>query len=380
MRWSLKLGRFAGIDVYLHATFGILLVWIGASELTHAGNVATAALTLLFVIALFVTVVLHEYGHALTARRFGIRTRDITLYPIGGVARLERMPERPRDELLVALAGPAVNVVIAVGLFALMAVLGLKPHLSQSSPSTTFVASLAVANLLIAGFNLIPAFPMDGGRALRALLAMRLDYVRATKIAARLGQGLALVFLIVGLFASPILVFIALFVWMAATSEAYVTETKANLEGIPVGAAMITSFQVLSPHDPITRAAEFALHGFQHDFPVVDRNRVIGVVRRERLLEALVRGEHGQPVATAMNRDFVTAEPNEMLFDVMTKLGECRCRSLPVMQQGRLVGMITMDSIGELLAAQRSSSRRTPLGQVHPTAWASWWHTSSRPT
>ena len=190
MSWSIKLGRFAGIDVYLHLTFLLLLAFVGFSGYMSSGSITGAVEGVLFMLALFGSVVLHEYGHALTARRFGIPTRDITLYPIGGIARLERMPERPWQELVVAVAGPAVNVAIAVVLFGgLLATGNLGwPNLStlESGP---LLERLMYTNLSLALFNLIPAFPMDGGRVLRAGLAMYLNYALATRIAAGLGQA-----------------------------------------------------------------------------------------------------------------------------------------------------------------------------------------------
>ena len=195
MKWSTKIGTFAGIDVYVHTTFLILIGWVAFVH-WQAGNNASAAVEgVAFVLALFACVVLHEFGHALMARRFGIRTRDITLLPIGGVARLERMPEDPRQELWVALAGPAVNVVIAVALFVVLQVTGtLAPLSTLNVASGSFFERLMVVNVFLVGFNMLPAFPMDGGRVLRAALAIRMDYTRATQIAANIGQGMAFLF------------------------------------------------------------------------------------------------------------------------------------------------------------------------------------------
>lgn len=213
MGWSLHLGRWLGIDVYLHFTFLLLLAFIGLGQGVVGRSLDAALGGVLFFGGLFFCVLLHEYGHALAARRYGIATRDITLLPIGGVARLERMPEKPSQEFVVALAGPAVNVVIAIGLF-----VGLKlggwwqPLSSLSASSGNIFERLLVANVFLVLFNLLPAFPMDGGRVLRALLAMKLNYTRATRIAARIGQGMAVLFGFAGLFGNPMLLLIALFV------------------------------------------------------------------------------------------------------------------------------------------------------------------------
>src|SRR5512138_3596022 len=213
MKWQWKLGRFAGIDVFVHATFLLLIGWVGYSHWLEHHNWGEVLNGVFFILALFLCVVLHEYGHALTARKYGIKTRDITLYPIGGVARLERLPDKPIEELWVALMGPAVNVVIAALLFVYLSVTnGFVPLSNLSIASRSFAERLMMVNVSLVLFNLIPAFPMDGGRVLRALLAMRMDYVRATQIAANIGQGMAFLLGFFGLFNNPFLLFIAFFV------------------------------------------------------------------------------------------------------------------------------------------------------------------------
>ena len=204
MKWSWKIARLWGIDVYVHATFLLILAWVAYSYWVQFERLNAVVGGILFILALFACVVLHEYGHALMARRFGVKTRDITLYPIGGVARLERIPEKPIEELWVALAGPAVNVVIAILLGAYLVGTGafqLSGLFSMTSGS--FLPRLLAVNVMLVAFNLIPAFPMDGGRVLRALLAMRMDHLQATQIAATVGQGMAFVFGFVGLFGNP---------------------------------------------------------------------------------------------------------------------------------------------------------------------------------
>ncbi len=232
MKWSWKIGIFAGIAVYMHATFILLLGWIALSHWMQYKSLLPTLTGVAFIVALFLCVVLHEYGHALTARRFGIATRDITLLPIGGVARLERMPDKPNQELWVALAGPAVNVVLAALLGAYLFLTGhFEPVNQIGLTHGVFLERLLFANLFLVGFNLIPAFPMDGGRVLRALLAKRMEYLRATQIAAGVGQGLAFLFGFVGLFTNPFLVFIALFVWIGAAQEAAMVLRQSERSG-----------------------------------------------------------------------------------------------------------------------------------------------------
>jgi Zn-dependent protease len=306
-------------------------------------------------------VVAHEYGHALTARKFGIKTRDITLYPIGGVARLERMPDKPIQELWVALAGPAVNVVIAVALYAwLVTAHALRPFGELTVTGGPFLERLLVTNLFLVGFNLIPAFPMDGGRVLRALLAMRLEYTRATGIAAGIGQGLALLFGLWGLFGgNPMLVFIALFVWIGAGQEASMVQMKSALAGIPVSRAMLTDFKTLAPTDPLSRAVELVLQGSQQDFPVLANDAVAGILTRADLLMALTQQPPSTPVSAVMQREFLQVEPGEMLETMFARLQECQCHTVPVTRHGSLVGLITSDNIGEFLMIQAAFKTRS---------------------
>jgi len=274
----------------MHATFLILLVWLGISYYLRRQRMADVINGLTLIVALFAIVILHQLGHALTARRFGIRTRDITLLPIGGVARLERMPDDPKQELLVALAGPAVNVVLAGLLLFVMVPTGAALTVPDSRlTGGNFLSNLMWINVVLATFNMVPAFPMDGGRVLRALLAMRMDYVHATQRAASVGQALALVFGLVGLFYNPFLVFIALFVWMGAAAESSMVQMKSALAGIPVSRAMITDFRSLAPGNSLQEAIEHVLSGFQHDFPVLEQGRLVGVLTREDLLKSLAQ-------------------------------------------------------------------------------------------
>src|SRR5688572_26274278 len=245
--WSVRLARIAGIDVYVHATFFMVIAWIALVYWRQHGTLAAVVDGVGFILTLFACVVLHEFGHALTAARYGIRTRDITLLPIGGVARLERMPDVPIQELWVALAGPAVNVVIALMLFVWLQADGRWEPVDQVGVATGgFLERVMIANVYLVGFNLLPAFPMDGGRALRALLATRMEYTRATARAAVVGQGMAIVFAFVGLQGNPMLLFIALFVWIGAGQEASMTQMKSALAGIPLRRAMLTDFRTLS--------------------------------------------------------------------------------------------------------------------------------------
>lgn len=351
MKWQWKLGRFAGIDVYVHATFLLLIGWVGYSHWLEHQKWSEVFNGILFILALFSCVILHEYGHALTARKYGIKTRDITLYPIGGVARLERMPEKPIEELWVALMGPAVNVVIAAGLFAyLFLTESLVPLNELTVASGSFAERLMTVNLSLVLFNLIPAFPMDGGRVLRALLAMRMDYVRATQIAANIGQGMAFLLGFIGLFSNPFLLFIALFVWIGASQEASMVQMKNSVSGIPVTRAMLTDFKTLTPRDNLSQVVGLILAGSQHDFPVVDATgKVAGILDRDSFMLALTRHGQSAPVMDFIRHDLPEVDSYEMIEMALMRLQESGTKTLPVTHGGQLVGLITAENITEYL-------------------------------
>jgi Zn-dependent protease/CBS domain-containing protein len=372
MRWSWKIAEIRGIGIYIHFTFLLLLGWIVLATYLHGQDIGLALRETFYVVLIFGIIVLHELGHATAAARYGIETRDITLLPIGGVARLERMPEDPWQELVVALAGPAVNVVIAAGLFAGLftsaELTGRWSFLSMASLTQgPLLVRLLWINIWLVLFNLIPAFPMDGGRVLRALLAMRMDYVSATQRAASIGQGIALVFGFLGLFGNIFLLFIALFVWIGAAQEAHLVQARGALAGIPVGQVMIREFQTLAPEDSLATAAGHVLAGFQQDFPVVHDGKLVGLLTRSDLLGALMQaGESGQ-VGQVMKTTFEVAHPTEMLDRVLVRLQSTESHAMPVVRGEAVVGIVTMESLAEYLMFQ-SALRRQPRGQRVATA------------
>jgi len=365
MSWSWKMGRFAGIDVYIHATFLLLILWLLGLHFTRGSNVAETLAGIGFVLALFGCVVLHEYGHALTARRYGIKTRDITLLPIGGLARLERIPKVPLQELLVALAGPAVNVVIAALLFGILALtgrlsLGLSSILKGVGGNP--IVELAAINIWLALFNLLPAFPMDGGRVLRALLAMKIPRVKATRIASLMGQGMAILFGLIGFGLigqpQPFLIFIALFVYVGASQEYQTIRWESAVEGLTVRDAMVTNFRTLVADDPLSRAVALLLQGMQHDFPVLDENfRVVGLLLRQDLIAALSKeGGSSQAVSTAMRTNFSHAAPDELLVAVFERMQQGQLPIMPVFnrESGKLLGLLTMENVAEVVMVRNA--------------------------
>lgn len=364
MKWSLKLGSYAGIGVYLHWTFALLIGWVFFSHLGSGDTAGQALAGVVFVLALFGCVVLHEFGHALTARRYGVGTRDITLLPIGGVARLERIPDRPMQEFWVALAGPAVNVVIAALLFIVLVVLdGANRLLEIEWFRGRFLAQLMWVNLILAAFNLLPAFPMDGGRVLRSFLAARIGRPRATVIAANVGQAMAIVLGVVGFFHNPFLVFIAIFVFLGAQAEAQQVETESALAGLRVRDAMMKRFRTLSATDGLDRAIEELLAGSQQDFPVMDDGRVLGILRRNELVKALADGRRGDRVGDVMGRDCQPVDESDLLVPTLEAMGAKQVASVPVLADGKLVGLLNLENIGELIMVNQALAVRVaPAG------------------
>jgi Zn-dependent protease/predicted transcriptional regulator len=314
---------------------------------------------ILFILLLFACVVLHEFGHALTAKRYGIKTRDIILLPIGGVARLERMPENPKQELWVALAGPAVNVVIGLILFLWLQISQtFEPFQNLTLTTGSLAERLLGANLFLAVFNMLPAFPMDGGRVLRALLAIRLDYSRATQYAANIGQAMAFLFGILGLFSNPFLLFIAIFIYLGAAQEANMVQMKSTMRDIFVKDAMVTDFVTLSPSDPLKRAVELTLTTSQSDFPVVEDGELRGILTQPVLFDVLQRREQKVSVDEVMTREFVSVDFLDELETAFIKLNSCNCTTIPVLRNGQLIGLLTSENVGEFVKI------KTALGKV----------------
>lgn len=354
MRGSLKLGSVSGISILVHWTFLLLIGYVAWQS--RRGGGAGIAFNVGLVLVLFACVVLHELGHALTAKRFGIGTRDITLLPIGGVARLERIPTDPRQEFLIAIAGPAVNVVIASILFLAMWLLGVRPTMLGGGASmdtvskSNFLGTLAGINVSLVVFNLLPAFPMDGGRVLRAALAYKLDYTTATRVAARIGQVMAALFLVAGLFLpSFVLMLIALFVFFGAQAELRSVALRSGIANIPVRDAMTTQFTALHEQDTLGEAADLLQAGSQKDFPVLDGERIAGILTQGDVLKALADKGRDARVADVMRRDCAPVDEMVPLSRVVERMQQVACPLVPVTRLGRLVGMLTLENVGEFL-------------------------------
>lgn len=359
MRWSISIGNVKGTIVRIHFTFVLFLAWILLSA--YAAKGVQAALSAgLFFLLLFASVLLHEFGHILTARRFGVSTPDVTLLPIGGVARLERIPEVPRQELLIALAGPAVNFVIGGALILALGGLPAHPEMDLTNLGKAIWTHLAFANLALALFNLVPAFPMDGGRALRAILASKLGYPRATRAAAATGQVIAVLFGIVGVTSGNfILVLIALFVYLAAGAEAGAAQLRNASMGALARDVMITRFETLSTDEPVESAADALIRSHQKEFLVTDASgRLAGVVTRDLIADALKKGRSDTPIGQVMSRDVTVVSPHHLADHVLDLL-QGGTAAIAVVDDGRLLGMVTQENVLEyVLLSNRGGASR----------------------
>jgi Zn-dependent protease/CBS domain-containing protein len=368
MRWSLTMGSIAGTAIRIHITFLLFLVWLGVIFYRQGGAEAAWQGTI-FIVLIFLCVLLHELGHVFAARRYGVTTRDVTLWPFGGIASMERMPDKPSQELIVAVAGPAVNVAIAAVLL-----LWLGPRFDLANlttiedPTVSLAVKVAFANIVIVVFNLIPAFPMDGGRVLRALLAMRMGNARATEMAATIGQGFAVVFGVLGIFYNPMLIIIAVFIFLAASGEATQAQLRAVAQGTLVSDAMITAFESLPTSATVSDAADALIRTTQTEFPIVDGGgQLRGVLTRDAMIKALKQHGPDAPVLEVMQADVPTIGANAKLD---TALRSFLQQGWPVVgvtgADGKLVGLLTVQNLGEMmmLHAARPETETGPWGRA----------------
>ncbi len=356
MSASLQLGRIAGIKVQIHWTFWLLFLFIGFMVYANDGTLTDLFWNFLFIIALFVCVVMHEFGHALAARRYGVGTRNITLLPIGGVANLKEMPDNPIQEFVIAIAGPLVNVVIALLLYAFVpfdAILVDDPELLEEQLSAVnpdnFIFYLFAINIALVAFNMIPAFPMDGGRVFRALLSLKMGRVKATQVATSLGKLLALVFFLFGLFANIILAVIGVFIYFGAHSENIVIQQISLLEGHDIGDAMITEYTTLHPDDTLQHAIDRILATTEQDFIVEKDGNVVGILFMADLAEALRETGRETRISDIMEREIVTLNARDPLPNAYRQLKRGNKNFFPVVESGQLVGVLDMNNINEFL-------------------------------
>ncbi len=358
MKWSYTIGRIAGTDIKVHLTFLILLAYLALGGYRQGGSEGAISATVIL-LALFGCVLLHEFGHILMARRFGVRTPDVILLPIGGVARLERIPSEPKQEFLIAIAGPLVTLAIAVVLYLILSLDGSPPGLGWLEADETVLDFLFRANVWLLGFNLLPAFPMDGGRVLRALLVSRMGMLRGTRLAASLGQALAIVGGLYGLTQGPaLLALVAFFVFLGAGAEASAVETRAAGEGLRVAQMMITEFRTIPVYATVGQAVDLLLSTEQREFPVMDNlGTTLGILTRDNLIKGLSQRGPDSTIAEAMTAGAPTVAPTLGFDEALDRLRSSGLPAIPVVDAGgALVGLLTLDNITDLLLVRRASS------------------------
>jgi len=374
MSWSIKLGTIKGIEIRVHVTFFLILIWAAAEGLSQSGGGwGRAIFGVLSTCLLFVCVVLHELGHSLVAIHFGGRVRNIILLPIGGVAQMESLPDKPIHELLVAIAGPAVNFVIATVLM-LIALPMIRAEIptgllvTLSSPRAWYVLIAFVVRLLfrlldgidwralvlyllganasLGIFNLLPAFPMDGGRVLRGLLALWLDYLRATRIAINVGQSLAVILGFFGILtANWMLMLIAVFIFFSAGQEGRVVEARVVLGNLRVEQVLNSQAPSLSPLHSLAHVLDVASHLRQANFPVMQGTRLVGVLTQDDVLAALHQYGVEVRVGRVMRRQFPIVRPTDTLLHARQLIAQSGIKALPVMNGSVVLGLISLQDI-----------------------------------
>jgi Zn-dependent protease len=357
MGGSFKIGRFSGIDVKIHWTFFLLLVFFAFLGYQASGSLMGALTSTLTIVALFVCVLLHEFGHSLVAQRLGLEIHSITLLPLGGVSNLESLPEKPADEVKITVAGPLVNVVLAPVFIGVGLLFGAAPRvpgdLFMSIGSVgQFFFYLGYLNVVLAIFNLIPAFPLDGGRILRALLATRLGAVRATDISSIVGRFFAAAFFLIGLLGGNfILALIAVFIYFGASGEAQMVRQREQTRGLRVSDVMGTKprTETVTPYHTFGQVLDSVIHGYQEDFPVVDEGgKLVGMITREEIMTAAHSPERYSSVRELMKTNVPTISSQADLFeDALPVMRQSGLRALPVTENGELVGMLTIEDVGQ---------------------------------
>jgi len=345
MKWSINAGSIFGIKLRIHLTFFLLLLFVFAQVSSEYG-VRAGVMSVLFICAVFACVVIHEVGHSLIARRFGKEAKSITLLPIGGVAAIDQMPVKSGQEIAVSLIGPLINLVIAGFLYILFgAKTGVSlPNLYPQS-AQAFLAGLIGVNIMLAVFNLIPAFPMDGGRVLRGLLALKMDYVQATIWAANIGQAIAVFFIFFGMFFNFWLALIGIFLYLGAGSEKQQVILQSLLAEVPASEAMTTQYSTLKPDNSLVEALERFGRGCQQDFPVIDDSGLQGILTRDRILAAIHTKGLNVPVCEVMDKTFAIVSSRMGLDQVYRIFLSGNKTAVAVMDEGQLKGIIGLDGI-----------------------------------
>jgi Zn-dependent protease/predicted transcriptional regulator len=347
MKWSFEVTRLFGIPLKIHVTFLLLLLFVAMGGPAR-GGAAAAVNGVVTIVFLFVCVVIHELAHSLMAIRYGVNVRAIVLLPIGGVSQMEEMPEDPKQEIKVSVAGPLTSLALGALFYVFASLTGQKLVWSQLSLySGTLLVNLSLINLMLGLFNILPAFPMDGGRVLRGILATRMDHTRATKVAVEIGQAVAILMFFFGIFYNWWLALIAIFIYLGAEGEEHATMLRAALRKVPVSRAMLTPIETVAPQDSLGSVVEKACHRLQADFPVVVGDDVVGILPKEVIFAAIHEKPAETPVSEIMKGEFVSATTDETLDRVFQKMQGGGISLVPVIEGGRLMGMINLEQIGK---------------------------------
>jgi Zn-dependent protease/predicted transcriptional regulator len=353
---SIKLGKVFGIPIAIHWTFFILVIWIVGMNLYKGQPLDVAIWSGIFILSIFTCVFLHELGHALAAKRFGIITKSIVLLPIGGVASLEKIPEEPKKEIFVALAGPFVNMIISTLLFTYLFYRGeLIPEklLSATINYDNFLIYLMIANIFLGIFNLTPAFPMDGGRVLRAIFAFKMDRVSATELASKVTSVFAVIFVLIGIFNNPMLVFIALFIYIGARGEYETVKSKNILSGFKTSEVLMKNFTVLNANEPISVAIDALLNGQDTRFLVEEDHQIKYVLTKTDIIKAL--SQQGKEVLIRQYSSPIIffANPNLSVEELMETMIKHQFSIVPVEQNGKIIGVVDLENIKEFISIQQ---------------------------
>lgn len=362
MKGSLKLGTIGGIGIFVHWTFTLLIAFIIYINYRTGYNAMQIAWSVLFILCVFVTVFLHELGHSFAAKSFNIKTKDITLLPIGGVSRLESLPEKPKEELIVTLAGPLVNIVLAflTGLFIEFPSTSeaLAQELSTGVNASNFFLNFFIVNIILAVFNLIPAFPMDGGRILRAILSFKFERHVATKIAARIGQFLAMGFILLGFFYNPFLIFIGLFVIMGAQMESNYADSKYSLKGYKIKDVLMKQYLTIDSNEPIKTAVDLLLDSQSKVFLITENNEPVGTLNRDQIIMALSEKGDNLMIHSAMNKNLIYLDAETLLEDVFELIYKNKTNLMLVMENNELVGTLDTENLLEFLLIKGVKSKK----------------------
>lgn len=362
MKGSFKLGKIAGIGLFIHWTFSLLILFIVYVNYKTGQNLTQILWSILFILCIFITVLMHELGHALTAKNFSIKTKDITLLPIGGLARLERLPEKPSEELMVAFAGPFVNIVLAfiTSMFITLPNTSeeMVAQLENGVNAGNFFLNFYLVNIVLAVFNLIPAFPMDGGRVLRAILSYKLERHHATKIAARIGQVLALGFVFLGFYSNPFLIFIGIFVFMGAQIESEYTETKYMLKGYKVRDLIMKQYPTIDYNETLETVVKLMLDSQNKHFLVTENGIPMGTLNREQIIEALSKKEDEKELSSIMDKELILLQADALLEDVFELVYKNKSTLMLVMENNQLIGTLDTENLLEFILINEVKAKR----------------------